>query len=157
MRRASKSGPRKTWTGFSTRGSLWGDALRAVLDTNVLISALFGGPPELVYRAALRGRFRLIASPALLVKLARALREKFHLPDEKITAYVKQIARRSTVVRPATTLAVVEDEPDNRVLECAVAGGADLIVSGDRHLLRLGTYSDIPIVRPVDFARTLGL
>lgn len=123
----------------------------------MLISALFGGPPELVYRAALRGRFRLITSPALLVELARALRQKFQLPEAEITAYVKQIARRSTVVRPPVALTVIEDEPDNRVLECAVAGGADLIVSGDRHLLRLGTYSGIPIVRPVDFARTLGL
>ncbi len=123
----------------------------------MLISALFGGPPELVYRAALRGRFRLITSPVLLAELARALREKFHLPEGDITAYVKQIARRSTVVRPAVKLSVVEDEPDNRVLECAVAGSVALIVSGDRHLLRLGTYSGIPIVRPIDLVRTLGL
>jgi putative PIN family toxin of toxin-antitoxin system len=123
----------------------------------VFISALFGGPPELVFRAALRGRFQLITSPVLLAELARALREKFHLPEGDITAYVKQIARRSTVVRPAVKLSVVEDEPDNRVFECAVAGSVDLIVSGDRHLLRLGTYSGIPIVRPIDFARTLGL
>lgn len=123
----------------------------------MLISALFGGPPELVYRAALRGQFTLITSPTLLLELARALREMFRLPEGDITAYVKQIARRSTVVRPVVRLSVVEDEPDNRVLECAVAGGADLIVSGDRHLLRLGAYSDIPIVRPVDFMRTLGL
>jgi putative PIN family toxin of toxin-antitoxin system len=123
----------------------------------VLISALFGGPPELVYRAALRGQFRLITSPALLVELAQALREKFHLSEGNITAYVRQIARHSTVVRPTMKLSVVEDEPDNRVLECAVTGRADLVVSGDRHLLRLGVYSGIPIVRPVDFARTLGL
>ncbi len=123
----------------------------------MLISALFGGPPELVYRAALRSRFRLITSPVLLAELARALREKFHLPEGDITAYVKQIARRSTVVRPAVKLSVVEDEPDNRVLECAVAGSVALIVSGDRHLLRLGTYSGIPIVRPIDLVRTLGL
>jgi len=99
----------------------------------------------------------LITSPALLVELARALREKFRLPERDITAYVKQIARRSAVVRPAVRLSVVEDEPDNRVLECAVAGRADLIVSGDRHLLRLEAYSGIPIVRPIDFVRTLGL
>lgn len=123
----------------------------------MLISALFGGPPELVYRAALRGQFRLITSPALLVELARALREKLRLPERDITAYAKQIARRSTIVRPAVSLSVVDDEPDNRVLECAVAGEADLIVSGDRHLLRLGTYSGIPIVRTIDLARTLGL
>lgn len=129
--------------------------LRAVLDTNVFISALFGGTPEDVYRAALRGRFTLVTSPAILTELARALREKFSLPEPDITAYVKQIARRSKVVRPAIRVAVVADDDDNRVLECAAAG-ADVIVSGDRHLLRVKAYSGIPIVRPIDFLRTLG-
>jgi len=50
----------------------------------------------------------------------------------------------------------VGDEPDNRVLECAVAGRADLIVSGDRHPLRLWEHAGIRIVRTVDFLRTLG-
>ncbi len=130
--------------------------LRAVLDTNVFISALFGGTPEDVYRAALRGRFTLVTSPAILTELARALREKFSLPEPDITAYVKQIARRSRVVRPAIRVAVVADDDDNRVLECAAAGEADVIVSGDRHLLRVKAYSGIPIVRPIDFLRTLG-
>ncbi|MGH7429950.1 MAG: putative toxin-antitoxin system toxin component, PIN family [Candidatus Methylomirabilaceae bacterium] len=129
---------------------------RAVLDTNVFISALFGGTPEDVYRAALRGQFVLITSPAILTELAQKLREKFGLPEADITAYVKQIARRSKVVRPGIRLSVVTDAADNRVLECAVAGEADVIVSGDRHLLRLKEYSGIPVVRPVDFLRTLG-
>jgi predicted nucleic acid-binding protein len=53
---------------------------------------------------------------------------------------------------------VIADDPDdNRILECAVEGNADVIVSGDRALLRLNSYQGIPIVRPVDFLRTLGL
>jgi predicted nucleic acid-binding protein len=56
------------------------------------------------------------------------------------------------------TIEVIHDDPpDNRILECAIAGQADLIVSGDRHLLKLKSYQGIPIVRPVDFRRTLGL
>jgi putative PIN family toxin of toxin-antitoxin system len=129
--------------------------LRAVLDTNVFISALFGGRPEDVYRAALRGQFILITSPAILTELARTLRDKFSLPESDITAYIRQIARTAKVVRPDTRLAVVADDADNRVLECAVVGNADVIVSGDRHLLELREYSGIPVVRPMDFLRTL--
>jgi hypothetical protein len=56
------------------------------------------------------------------------------------------------------TLDVIrEDPPDNRILECAVEGRANLIVSGDRHLRRLKIYQGIPIVRPIDFLRTLGV
>ena len=48
---------------------------------------------------------------------------------------------------------VKEDEPDNRILECAVEAGSDFIISADKDLLRLGSYVDIPVVRPVDFLK----
>jgi predicted nucleic acid-binding protein len=68
---------------------------------------------------------------------------------------VAQVAR---VVVPRTVLNVVTAEPDdNRVLECAVDGKADIVVSNDRHLLDIKTYAAIPIVAGVDFRRTLGL
>jgi len=127
-----------------------------VLDTNVYVSAIFGGVPEDVYRAACRGQFILITSPPILAELAQTLRIKFFAPEADITAYVKQIARVSMIVRPEGRLTIVADDADNRVLECAVVGNADLIVSGDRHLLALREYSGIPIVRPIDFFRTLG-
>ncbi len=64
----------------------------------------------------------------------------------------------SEIVIPTTALAVFTGaaEPDNRILECAVAGKADLIVSGDRGIQRLKVYSNIPIIRPIDALRTLG-
>ena len=71
---------------------------------------------------------------------------------------LKQIAAIVEIIIPQITLEVIkEDPPDNRILECAVAGQADLIVSGNRHLLRLKSYEGIPIVRPIDFLRTLGV
>lgn len=130
--------------------------LRALLDTNIYISALFGGPPEEAYRAALRGRFVLLTSPVILAELAATLRAKFAFPESDITSYIKQIGRKAEVVRPAERLVILGDEADNRILECAVAGEADLIVSGDRDLLALKQYQGIGIVRPADFLRALG-
>ncbi len=131
--------------------------LRVVFDTNVFISALFGGVPEEAYRAVLGKRCTLVVSPPILAELARTLRAKFHTREPDIAAYVRQIARVAEIVRPDRSVAVLSDEPDNRVLECAKSGRVDLIVSGDRDLLRLKRYGDIPIVRPADFVRTLPL
>ncbi len=130
--------------------------LRAVFDTNVFISALFGGFPEEAYRAVLERRCALVVSPSILAELARTLREKFHTPEAEIVAYVRQIGRIAEIVRPHHAVSVLRDEADNRVLECAEAGRVDLIVSGDRDLLRLKRYGAVPIVRPADFVRTLG-
>ena len=129
---------------------------RVVFDTNVFISALFGGFPEEAYQAVLERRCTLVASPAILAELARTLREKFHTPEAEIVAYIKQIGRVAEIVRPEQPVAVLRDEADNRVLECAEAGRVDLMASGDRDLLRLKRYGAIPIVRPADFVRTLG-
>lgn len=128
---------------------------RAVLDTNIFISALFGGNPEEIYRAALQGRFRLVTSPAILTELARTLREKFSMPEAEITRYIKQVGRHADVVRPEKRVRVLRDNPDNRVLECALEGKASVIVSGDRHLIDLGEYRGIPILRPTEFLRRL--
>lgn len=129
--------------------------LRVVLDTNIFISALFGGNPEEVLRAALTGRFQLVTSPAILTELAGKLREKFALPEPDITQYVHLVGSHADIVRPRGRIRVVEDEPDNRVLECAKGGGGRIIVSGDRHLLSLGEYEGIPVMRPMDFLRRL--
>ena len=128
---------------------------RAVLDTNIFISALFGGNPEEIYRATLQGRFRLVTSPAILTELARTLREKFSMPEAEITRYIKQVGRHADVVRPEKRVRVLRDNPDNRVLECALEGKASVIVSGDRHLIDLGEYRGIPILRPTEFLRRL--
>jgi putative PIN family toxin of toxin-antitoxin system len=132
-----------------------GSTERAVLDTNIYISALFGGNPEEVYRAALQGGFQLVSSPAILAELGRTLREKFSMPEPDITSYIRQIGRHADVVRPRKRLRVLEDDPDNRVLECALEGKASVIVSGDRHLLDLREYQGIPILRPAEFLRRL--
>ena len=128
--------------------------MRAVLDTNVVVSALIfpGGPPETVYRLALEGRIEHITSRPLLVELGRVLTTKFGWERERAEEAVAQLARVSEVVAPEETVREIEEDPaDDRVLEAAAAGGAQVIVSGDRHLLKLGRWRSVEIERPAQF------
>jgi len=130
--------------------------LRVVLDTNILISAFLfpGGAPEIVYRAALEGRITLVTSPPLLAEFGRVLSEKFGWDARMVREAVAQVARIGTVVRPAERVKVIAEDPaDDRVLEAAVTADAAVIVSGDRHLLRLGTWRGIRIEKAASFLK----
>ncbi len=71
---------------------------------------------------------------------------------------MKRVVRVAKIVEPKFTLNAVKADPDDdRILECAVEGNADVIVSGDRHLTRLKGFQGIGIMRPIDFLRTLGI
>lgn len=132
--------------------------MRVVFDTNVLISAFVftGGAPEAAYRAALSGRIVLVTSPALLAELARVPADKFGWDDVMVETAVRQAARIGTVVRPRDTVSVFHRDPnDDRVLETAREGAADLIVSGDRHLLGLRSWDGIRVVRVAELLEEL--
>jgi len=121
---------------------------RVVLDTNVYISALmFGGlPGELLDLAFLRS-FTLIISSLPLEELDDKLRDKFGVSPEDAAFLRARLERVAQVVEPRDVLRVIDEDPDDdRVLECAAEGRADIIVSGDRHLLKLAEYHGIPIV-----------
>jgi uncharacterized protein len=125
---------------------------RVVLDTNVYISAYgFGGKPPEVMRAAVLGEFELVTSPAILAEVADKLASVLDFDQEHVVGVVRQIARIAVVVRPTDRLTVVSDDADNRILEAAQESGSELIVSGDRHLLLLGTWEGIRVVRVADF------
>jgi putative PIN family toxin of toxin-antitoxin system len=128
--------------------------LRLVLDTNVLISAFVfpGGAPEDVYRLTIERAVELVTSPPLLAEFGRILSDKFGWESTVAEQAVAQVARVATVARPSGKVRVVLDDPtDDRVLEASAEGGAEVIVSGDRHLLRLQTWEGIAILKPADF------
>jgi putative PIN family toxin of toxin-antitoxin system len=132
--------------------------VRVVLDTNILISAVLfpGGPPELVYRLALEGRIELVTSPALLGEFGRVLTTKFGWACEPAEEAVRQIARIGQVSESSERVREIKADPaDDRVLEAALAGSAEVIVSGDRHLLRLRKWRDVRIVKPTDLLSEL--
>lgn len=119
---------------------------KVVLDTNTVISAyVFGGKPEEVFLLGISGEITLVTSPAIMREIADVLTRKMLWDETKVEQVIKQIARVSEIVRPKHTLSVIKDEPDNRVLEAAVAGKADYIVSGDKHLLELKKFEGVKI------------
>jgi putative PIN family toxin of toxin-antitoxin system len=134
--------------------------VRVVLDTNVYISIFTNPKGQLgaIWNHGLSGTYTLLISPAMVAELANVLREKFHWPEDAITARAKRFARIATIITPHIVRNVIANNPaDNHILACALSGHADLIVSGDRrHLLPLKEYQGIPIIRPIDFLRMLG-
>ncbi len=124
--------------------------LRIVFDSNVYVSALlFKGIPGKVLNMAMKNEIILIISDEITAETVRILKEKFKWPDHNIDKFTRRLSTISENIRPRIKLSIVkEKESDNRILECAVFGDAHLIVTGDRHLLRLKKYKNIPIVRP---------
>jgi putative PIN family toxin of toxin-antitoxin system len=122
--------------------------IRVVADTNIYISALmFGGVPGAFLDLAFVKSFQLVTSPLLLDELDEKLRGKFEVSPKDADLVRLRLETTAMVVEPDFSLKVIDDDPDDdRVLECAVAAGADYIVSGDRHLLKFGSYRDIPIM-----------
>jgi uncharacterized protein len=122
--------------------------MRVVFDTNIYISAFItpGGRGEAAYLKAVNGELELFTSVPILTELAGKLRGKFHWEDEQIKAAIRHVAAAAAVVKPVERLTVLADEPGNRILECARECRAEPIVTGDRHLLDLGSYEGTAIV-----------
>lgn len=127
--------------------------IRAVLDTNVIVSALvFGGVPRGVLELAEAGRCEFCYSEPIQTEVRRVLSDKFDWPQEMLHEVLPVVWSMGTLVVPCVTIAAVPDDPDdNRILECAVEAQAQVIVSGDRHLLALGEYKSISISSPRQF------
>jgi putative PIN family toxin of toxin-antitoxin system len=130
----------------------------ATADTNIYISSFqFGGVPRRFLDLARAGTFRLDISDAILLELLRVLREKFQYSAETLHDVEAKIVSITQRINPTETLDVIKTDPDdNRILECAAAAGSDYIVTGDvRHILPLGNYGGIPIIKVADFLRLL--
>jgi len=99
-----------------------------VFDTNVYFSAFTHplGPPFQIWQTAVKGNFILIVSPAILRELAHVLRDVLQWQETNIVAHVKLVAKVAEMINPTLSLHVIAEDPtDDRILECALAGGAD--------------------------------
>ena len=124
-----------------------------VLDTNVLISGLFfTGTPRKILDATLLGKLELVTSLDLLNELERVLKDKFSNTGIEVAQMLEIVMNAAVISIPTEIVEAIKDDPtDNRVLECAVSGKAEVIVSGDKHLLKLKKFRDIPILTPREF------
>ena len=137
--------------------------LRVVLDTNQFVSALIrtGGLQDRLIGAWADGRFVAVISPLLLDELRNVIRrprlvERYGLTQEKIVRFLRFIEVEAVMVSGNVRVKAVPGDPDDdAVLACAVEAEADYIVSGDRHLLVLGSYEGIHILRAAEFLAIL--
>ncbi len=133
--------------------------IRAVLDANVLVSAILSprGIPAKIITAWQKEQFSLVFSTATLDEIGRVLRypkiKRRHLwPEQRIRTFLEDLAHLAVFTPGSLSLSVITEDPaDNRYLECAIEGEANCLVSGDAHLLKLGTYQEIQIFKPKEF------
>lgn len=134
-------------------------SIRAVIDTNVIVSGtLFGGIPLDVIHAAFAEKFTWVISQPLIEELKNVFSsKKFRLADSEIEAFTDPILSICDIVVPTETINVIQRCPkDNRVLECAVEGGCDYIVSGDRRdLVNLKSFRRALIITPREFVKCI--
>ncbi|MCA1681102.1 MAG: putative toxin-antitoxin system toxin component, PIN family [Actinobacteria bacterium] len=133
----------------------------AVLDPNVLVSAFIsqrGGAPDRIVRAWREGAFELIVSPQLIAELADVLtRPKFAIQaaEGRAEAYIAGLAGDALMIDdPPDPPAVSPDSSDDYLIALARAAHADVIVSGDRHLIDLADLTP-PVLTPRQFAEQL--
>jgi uncharacterized protein len=122
--------------------------LKAVFDTNIFVSALAipGGHAERAIDLVIDARVNLCISKEIIHEVLGVLTQKFSKNSEDLSRTAVFLSELGELIVPNEKLAVLDDEPDNRILECAVTGHADVIVTGDRAMLNLKTYQEIRIL-----------
>jgi uncharacterized protein len=127
--------------------------MRVVFDTNIFISALVipGSLAEKAVSRIIEGRDELVISTDIIKEVLSVLSSKFGRDREALSHVAVILLDLGELVRPRQRVRVLRDEPDNRILECAVSGKADLIVTGDKEMLRLKEYMRIKIASLRDY------
>ncbi len=133
-----------------SNGSPARNILRVVFDTNIYISAfLKSGFSRELFNLALEGKIKLFCSQAIILELEKKLKEKFQVNNTEIKLFISIISKIAEVSSPSRKLRIVKADPkDNIILECALASGANLIISLDKHLLKIKRFQRIGIIHP---------
>jgi len=122
--------------------------MKVVFDTNIYISAFVfkGGSAEKAIQRILNNSDILIVSKPIVEETLRILAEKFERNIEELSRTAVFMSEMAITVEPVERLNVLLDEPDNRILECALEGDADKIVTGDKAMLSLSAYETVEII-----------
>lgn len=132
--------------------------IRAVLDTNVVVSALlFDGQASRLLALWQRRRFIPVISRSILQEYLRVLAyPKFKLASQDVRGAIEELLPSAEVAAPKRRLRIIRRDPtDNRFLECALAANAQYLVSGDDDLLSLETFQGIRVVSVTEFLAIL--
>ncbi|HEY3743886.1 MAG TPA: putative toxin-antitoxin system toxin component, PIN family [Bryobacteraceae bacterium] len=126
--------------------------MSVTLDTNIYVSALnYSGMPFRLLEMARAGVVRIDISDAIEREILRILRDDFHWDGHRINDLAQRLSKFTNRVTPTETVRVVDDPDDDRIVECALAGGSTHIISRDKALLRLGEYRGIRISNDRDY------
>ena len=127
--------------------------MKVVFDTNILVSALVmpGSRGDEALLRIVEGRDRLLLSHAILDELLEVLARKFARDAEELSRVAVFLASLAVLVEPSEQVAALADEPDNRILECALGGGAEAVVTGDKKMLALGTWRGVRVISLADY------
>lgn len=122
--------------------------MKVVFDTNILVSAmLWRGTPYRCLLAIRAGLAELVLSPPIIEEFRGVLSKKFAMTKEEAEENIAVVLESSTLIEIPGTLRVVTDDPeDDKFIETALVTGAQWLVSGDKHLLRLGGYRGIKVI-----------
>ncbi|MSQ15633.1 MAG: putative toxin-antitoxin system toxin component, PIN family [Dehalococcoidia bacterium] len=137
--------------------------MKLVLDTNIIVSASLSpaGLRSHVIDAWHNQQFELVVSDPILAEYQQALNyrdvaSRHHLNPGQVAEIIANLKQFAIVVQPTETLHIISDDPDDdKFLECALAGGADYIVSADAHLLALEEHRGIQILSAGEFLTLL--
>jgi len=128
--------------------------MRIVLDTNVFVSGIFfSGPPSQILKAWQKQRLQIALSEEILFEYQRVSNElSLKYPQIDITPIIELITIHVLLIdTEGVDISICQDPDDDKFIECAVAGKCDIIVSGDRHLLRLVRHEGVRILKPREF------
>ena len=122
--------------------------MRIVFDTNILISTLLfpGGRAEVAVLRVIGGVDEMIISREIIQEVLSVLSGKFGREAEELSRVAVLLSEIGTLTVPSARFRVLRDDPDNRILECAVSGKADAIVTGDKEMLALGEFRGIRLL-----------
>lgn len=131
--------------------------MRVVLDTNVFVSAVLGGKLGIILNEWMAEKFTLIVTDSIAAEYIDVInRPKFRISSDEIVGVTDYLLDTAEFVTSGEDIfAVTADPTDNKFLEAAIAGQVDFIVSGDNHLLELGSFREIPIITPRKFLEHL--
>ena len=127
-------------------------------DTNIYVSALLlGGSLDALLDVARARDIKLYISDDATAEPAHVLRDKFRWTEEAVKLTIERVGDFTERVEPKQAVdAIREDPSDNRSLECAVASDSDYVVTGDKHLLKLGKFAESTIVKAAEFVGIRG-